>query len=142
MVAGMRAEVLGVVPARGGSKSIPRKNARLLGGHPLLAYSIAAGLGACSVTRLIVSTDNPELAEIAKQYGAEVPFLRPAELAGDDTPDLPVFQHALDFLKEKNPMSRMWWYSFDRRRHYDQSILLIAQSRNYCRIPPLTACAG
>jgi YrbI family 3-deoxy-D-manno-octulosonate 8-phosphate phosphatase len=97
----MRAEVLGVVPARGGSKSIPRKNARLLGGHPLIAYSIAAGLSAGSVTRLIVSTDNLELAAIAREYGAEVPFLRPAELARDDTPDLPLFQHALDFLKEK-----------------------------------------
>lgn len=93
-----RPEVLAVVPARGGSKSIPRKNIRPLAGHPLIAYSIAAGKQARSVTRLIVSTDDAEIAAIARRYGAEVPFLRPASLAQDDTPDLPVFQHALGEL--------------------------------------------
>jgi N-acylneuraminate cytidylyltransferase len=94
------AEVLAVVQARGGSKSIPRKNARPLAGHPLIAYSIAAALDARRVTRLIVSTDDQELAAIAKDYGAEVPFMRPEGLAQDDTPDLPLFQHALDWLRE------------------------------------------
>jgi N-acylneuraminate cytidylyltransferase len=94
-------EVLAVVPARGGSKSIPRKNIRPLAGHPLLAYSIAAGLQAVSVTRVILSTDDEETAEIARGYGAEVPFLRPPELATDTTPDLPVFQHALDWLESE-----------------------------------------
>jgi len=73
-----RHEVLALVPARGGSKSIPRKNIRLLVGHPLLAYSIAAGLQASSVTRVIVSTDDEEIANIARQYGAEVPFIPPS----------------------------------------------------------------
>jgi CMP-N-acetylneuraminic acid synthetase len=93
-------EVLVVIPARGGSKSIPRKNIRSLAGYPLIAYSIAAGLAARMVTRLIVSTDDEEIAGIARQYGAEVPFLRPAEHSQDKTPDLPVFQHALHWLQE------------------------------------------
>ncbi|TET81568.1 MAG: acylneuraminate cytidylyltransferase [Anaerolineales bacterium] len=92
-------EVLALVPARGGSKSIPGKNIRLLAGHPLMAYSIAAGLQANSVTRVIVSTDDEEVAKIAVRYGAEVPFMRPPDLAADDTPDLPVFQHALTWLE-------------------------------------------
>lgn len=92
-------EVLAIIPARGGSKSIPRKNIRTLAGYPLIAYSIAAGLEAESVSRVIVSTDDEEIAEIAKDYGAEIPFIRPEELSGDDTPDLPVFQHALEWLK-------------------------------------------
>jgi N-acylneuraminate cytidylyltransferase len=91
-------EVLALVPARGGSKSIPRKNANLFLGHPLLAYSVAAGVQAKSVTRTIISTDDEGMAEIARQYGAEAPFLRPAEFAQDDTLDLPVFQHALAWL--------------------------------------------
>ena len=94
-----RIEVLVIIPARGGSKSIPRKNIRLLANHPLIAYSIAAGLSAEEVSRVIVSTDDENIAEISKKYGAEVPFLRPAEFAQDQTPDLPVFEHALDWLE-------------------------------------------
>jgi YrbI family 3-deoxy-D-manno-octulosonate 8-phosphate phosphatase len=96
-----RLEVLALVPARGGSKSIPRKNIRSFGGHPLLAYSIAAGLKAECVTRVIVSTDDKEIAEVSRGYGAEVPFIRPVELAQDDTLDLPVFIHALQWLKSE-----------------------------------------
>lgn len=99
MVSG--AEVLAIVPARGGSKSIPRKNIKLLNGIPLIAYSIAAGLQAKQVSRVIVSTDDGEIAKIARKFGAEVPFARPKELARDTTPDLPVFVHALKWL-EKN----------------------------------------
>ncbi len=95
-----RAEVLAIIPARGGSKGIPRKNIRPFAGHPLIAYSIAAGVRAETVTRVIVSTDDERIAEVARQYNAETPFLRPAELAQDDTPDLPVFQHALSWLAE------------------------------------------
>jgi N-acylneuraminate cytidylyltransferase len=95
----VRAGVIAIVPARGGSKSIPRKNVRLLGGVPLLAYSIEAGRAARLVDRVIVSTDDEEIAAIARRSGAEVPFLRPASLAEDGTPDLPVFQHALDWLE-------------------------------------------
>ena len=93
-------EVLALIPARGNSKSIPRKNIRDLGGYPLIAYSIAAGLQAQCVTRTIVSTDNAEIAEIARAYGAETPFLRPEEFSRDDTQDLPVFRHALKWLAE------------------------------------------
>lgn len=93
-------EVLAVIPARGGSKSIPHKNIRDLAGHPLIAYSIAAATSARSVTRTIVSTDDGEIAAIARKYGAQTPFLRPAEFAQDHTTDLPVFQHALAWLRE------------------------------------------
>jgi YrbI family 3-deoxy-D-manno-octulosonate 8-phosphate phosphatase len=98
VVSAKKPEVLAIVPARGGSKSIPRKNAQPFLGHPLLAYSIAAGLQASSVNRVIVSTDDEALAELARQYGAEVPFMRPAEYAQDDTLDLAVFRHALQWL--------------------------------------------
>jgi N-acylneuraminate cytidylyltransferase len=92
-------EVLALIPARGGSKSIPRKNILPLAGHPLIAYSIAAARAAELVTRVIVSTDDPEIAAVARAYGAETPFLRPAEISGDRTPDLPVFVHALEWLE-------------------------------------------
>ncbi|MFW5713895.1 MAG: cytidylyltransferase domain-containing protein [Brevefilum sp.] len=95
-----QSEVLALIPARGGSKGILRKNIRDFAGHPLIAYSIAAGLQAGLVNRVVVSTDDPEIAEIAKAYGAELPFLRPAELARDETLDLPVFEHALEWFKE------------------------------------------
>lgn len=94
-------EVLAIIPARGGSKGIPRKNVRLFAGHPLIAYSIAAARQSERVTRVIVSTDDEEIAKVARDYGAETPFLRPAELAQDQTLDLPVFQHALRWLEEQ-----------------------------------------
>jgi hypothetical protein len=87
-------EVLAIIPARGGSKGIPRKNIRLFAGYPLIAWSIAAARQARLVTRTIVSTDDAEIAAVAREYGAEVPFLRPSELAQDQTPDWPVFEHA------------------------------------------------
>lgn len=93
-------EVLAIVPARGGSKSIPRKNIRSLAGHPLIAYSIAAGLASRTVTRLIVSTDDEEIATVASKYGAGVPFMRPEKFSQDNTTDLPVFRHALEWLQE------------------------------------------
>lgn len=95
-------EVLALIPSRGGSKSIPRKNIRSFGGHPLLAYSVAAGLQANAVTRVIVSTDDEEMADVAREYGAEVPFMRPADLAQDGTLDLPVFIHALQWLEQED----------------------------------------
>ncbi len=95
-----RPEILAIIPARGGSKGIPRKNIRLFAGYPLIAYSIAAGLQAEAVTRVVVTTDDEEIAEITRRFGAETPFLRPAKLAGDRTLDLPVFQHALTWLAE------------------------------------------
>ncbi|HWR65415.1 MAG TPA: acylneuraminate cytidylyltransferase [Bellilinea sp.] len=93
-----RPEVLAIIPARGGSKGIPHKNIRNFAGHPLIAYSIMAARQAQTVTRVIVSTDDPQIAVVAREYGAEVPFLRPDELAQDHTLDLPVFQHSLAWL--------------------------------------------
>ncbi len=92
--------VLALIPARGGSKGVPRKNLRLLQGHPLIAYAVAAGLQAQWVTRTVCTTDDAEIAAVARQYGAETPFMRPAELAQDKTLDLPVFQHALTWFRE------------------------------------------
>src|ERR671935_472743 len=91
--------VLAVVPARGGSKGLPRKNLRLLAGKPLVAHAVAAGLAAELVDRVVCSTDDPEIADAARLAGAEVPFLRPAELAQDTTEDLPVFVHTLAWLE-------------------------------------------
>ena len=92
--------ILALIPARGGSKGIPRKNIRSFAGYPLIAWSIAAGLQSKSVSRVIVSTDDEEIAAVARAYGAETPFLRPAEFAQDRTTDLPVFEHALKWLEE------------------------------------------
>ncbi|HLE15074.1 MAG TPA: acylneuraminate cytidylyltransferase family protein [Anaerolineales bacterium] len=91
----MLPEVLGVIPARGGSKSIPRKNIARLHGKPILAYTIEAALGCRSLTRVIVSSEDAEILEVARQYGAATPFIRPAELATDEAPTLPVVQHAV-----------------------------------------------
>jgi N-acylneuraminate cytidylyltransferase len=88
-------QILALIPARGGSKAIPRKNIRSFAGFPLIAWSIAAGLQAHTVNRVIVSTDDDEIAAVAREYGAETPFMRPHELAQDHTSDLPVFEHAL-----------------------------------------------
>ncbi|HEX5837846.1 MAG TPA: acylneuraminate cytidylyltransferase [Anaerolineales bacterium] len=93
-------EILALIPARGGSKGIPRKNIRSFAGYPLIAWSIAAARQSELVTRLIVSTDDEEIASVARQYGAETPFLRPEELAQDKTTDLPVFEHTLQWLEE------------------------------------------
>lgn len=94
-------EVLALIPARGGSKTIPRKNILDFAGYPLIAYSIAAGRAAETVNRVIVSTDDEEIASISQRFGAETPFIRPAEFAQDHTPDLPVFHHALEWLAQE-----------------------------------------
>jgi len=90
--------VLGLIPARGGSKSIPRKNLVDLGGLPLIQWTIQAALGS-NLTRVIVSTDDDEIAEISQSLGAEVPFKRPAELSSDLTLSIDVILHALDVLE-------------------------------------------
>jgi len=93
-----RPEVLALIPARGGSKSVPRKNLRLVAGRPLIAHSIEHARRSTLITRVIVSTDDLEIAAVAQAHGAEVPFLRPADLARDDSPDVSVFVHALNWL--------------------------------------------
>lgn len=94
-------EVLAVIPARGGSKGLPQKNVRPLGGHPLIAYSIQAAREAKKITRTLVNTDAAYIKEVAEQYKAVVPFLRPPELAGDLSTDLEVFQHTLRWLEQE-----------------------------------------
>ena len=86
--------------ARGGSKGLPGKNIRSLAGKPLIAWSIEHALAVKRIERVIVSTDSQEIADVARQYGAEVPFIRPKELALDDSPEWLAWQHALDYLKE------------------------------------------
>jgi N-acylneuraminate cytidylyltransferase len=98
-------EVLAIIPARGGSKGIPGKNIRPFAGYPLIAYSIAAAKQSRYVTRVIVSTDDEKIAAVARQYGAETPFLRPSELAQDTTLDFPVFEHVLTWLKTQENYS-------------------------------------
>lgn len=96
----MNHKILGIVTARGGSKGIPGKNIKLLAGKPLIAYTIEAAKNSEIFDRIILSTDDAEIADTARPYGIEVPFMRPPELAKDDTPHLPVIQHALSWLKD------------------------------------------
>lgn len=91
--------VLGLIPARGGSQGIPRKNVRLLAGRPLVAYTAEAALAARSLDRVVLSTEADEIAAVGRECGLEVPFRRPAELAQDETPMLPVVRHALRTLE-------------------------------------------
>lgn len=89
-----------IIPARGGSKRIPRKNIRLFAGRPMIAYSIEAALQSKLFDRVIVSTDDEEIAEVAVRYGAEVPFIRPEELSGDYTGTIDVIAHAIHWLRD------------------------------------------
>lgn len=100
MEAEKKKNILALIPARSGSKSVPHKNIRLINGKPMMAYSIEHARDSKYINRIIVSTDSEKYAEIAKEYGAEVPFLRPAEYAGDDSTDLEVFTHCLKTLRE------------------------------------------
>lgn len=89
-----------LIPARGGSKGIPRKNIRMIAGRPLIVWTIEAALRAPGLSEVIVSTDDPEIADVARAAGASVPFLRPAELARDETPGLDPVLHAIGLLPE------------------------------------------
>ncbi len=99
--------ILGVIPARGGSKSVPRKNIALVHGKPLIAYTIEAAQHSRLLTHFLVSSDDPEIIAVARKYGAPVPFVRPAELATDIAPTLPVVQHAV------GEMERMHGITYD-----------------------------
>src|SRR5438105_3691856 len=94
-------KVLGVIPARGGSKGVPRKNTRLLCGKPLLQYTAEAALLSRRLSRVILSTGDDEIAQVGRGCGLDVPFMRPRELAQDDTPMLPVVLHAVLWLEEQ-----------------------------------------
>jgi N-acylneuraminate cytidylyltransferase len=98
-----------IIPARSGSKGVQDKNIHLLGGHPLLAWSIAAAKNSRFVSRVFVSTDSEKYASIAIAYGAEAPFLRPPSLSGDQSPDRAFFVHALKWLQEHGqPVPDIW----------------------------------
>lgn len=102
-------KILAIIPARGGSKGVPRKNMAMVGGQPLIAYTIEAAKSAGNLLyRTIVSTDDLEIAKIALDYGAEVPFIRPAELANDRTPMMPVLQHAPRFIEDQDQVHLDW----------------------------------
>ncbi len=105
--------ILGVIPARVGSKGLSRKNIKLLLGKPLIAWTIEQALASKYLDRLIVSTEDEEIAGISKKYGAEIPFIRPKELAEDNAKGIDVVLHAIDWLKEN-----------DKQRQYDLIILL------------------
>ena len=92
--------VYAIIPARSGSKGVPDKNIRLLGDHPLIAYSIKAALKANSVSRVIVSTDSEQYADIARSFGAETPFLRPGNISWDKSTDIEFFDHAIDWFDQ------------------------------------------
>ena len=94
-------DILAIIPARGGSKGIKRKNLRQINGKSLVGLSVLHALKSKLITRVIVSSDDPEIIAEAVKYGAEAPFIRPAELAEDQVLDIPVFEHALKYLEEK-----------------------------------------
>lgn len=100
--------VLGVVTARAGSKGIPGKNTRPLAGKPLIAYTIESALASGVFDRLILSTDDEEAARIARGLGCDVPFMRPAALSADDTPHLPVMQHAVAWMRDRQRYEPEW----------------------------------
>lgn len=125
--------VLGIVPARGGSKGLPNKNLRELGGRSLLARTAAAACGSRSLARTVLSTDDPAIAAAGRALGLDVPFLRPADLAADETPMLPVLRHAVESLAREGfhadvvvllqPTS-----PFRRAEHIDAAVDLLASS--------------
>ena len=115
----MQKKILGIIPARGGSKSIPRKNIKLFAGKPLINWSIEIGLQSGILDRLIVSTDDQEIAEMSKNAGAEIPFMRPKELAEDATPTLLVLQHVVTALKETEG--------------YESEYILLMEATSPCR---------
>lgn len=127
--------ILGIIPARGGSKGLPHKNIRLLSGKPLIAHTIKAALATKRLEKVVVSTDDPKIARIARQFGAEVPFLRARNLAKDDTPMIDVVKDCVNFLEKKQgfrpavivllqPTS-----PFREFRHIDSAIKLLLDSR-------------
>jgi len=103
--ANMINSTVGLIPARGGSKSVPRKNIKLLAGKPLIAWTIEAALQSKKLARVIVSTDDTEIVDVARKWGAETPFLRPPELSGDSSSSLSVVLHAIQWLEAQDHFS-------------------------------------
>lgn len=121
-------EILGLIPARGGSRGIERKNLALLAGRPLLAYTADAALGAKALTRLVLSTDDEEIAEAGRSLGLDVPFLRPAELSADDAPALPVILHALEHVPAEVVVLLQPTSPLRRAEHVDGAVELLLET--------------
>lgn len=124
--------VVALIPARGGSKAIPRKNLAPLAGKPLLAYAAEAARAAPSVDRVLLSTDDAAIAAAGRELGIEVPFLRPPEIAGDDTPMLAVLAHALDWLADEGTATEAIVLlqptsPFRTARHIDEAVALFRE---------------
>ena len=129
-------KLVAIIPARGGSKRLPRKNVLDLAGKPLIAWTIEAALNSSYIDRVVVSTDNSKIASISKQYGADVPFLRPSKLATDKAPSIDVALHTIQelgksgvtydfvvFLQPTSPLRNTY--------HIDEAIELMEQKRAY-----------
>ena len=100
---------IAIIPARSGSKSILDKNIVKLAGFPLIAFSIAAAKLSRGVSRVIVSTDSEEYAEISRQFGADVPFIRPSDISGDNASDIDFMVHAMNWFDENEPLTPEYW---------------------------------
>lgn len=126
--------VLGLILARGGSKSIPKKNIKLLGGKPLIAHTIEKSKASKYINRLVLSTDNEEIAEVGRKWGAETPFMRPKELAEDSTQDFPCFVHAIKWLEENEGwrpdliVHLRPTHPFRKAEHIDLSIEMLSKN--------------
>jgi CMP-N-acetylneuraminic acid synthetase len=101
--------IIGIIPARGGSKGVPKKNIKEIGGFPMIAYSVIAGQLVENMERCIVSTDSQEIADIAKNYGADIPFLRPSEFATDSSNDIEFIKHAIDWFEKNEGYIPEYW---------------------------------
>lgn len=128
-------KVLAIVPARGGSKGIPRKNIREFAGKPLISYTAEAAIAAQLVDRIILSTDDEEIASIGQSCGLEVPFMRPKSLAADDTPALPVILHAVQELEKVDGYRPDYILllqatsPFRRSHHIDEALEILLSSK-------------
>ncbi|MDC1450355.1 acylneuraminate cytidylyltransferase family protein [Candidatus Thioglobus sp.] len=101
--------IIGIIPARGGSKGVPKKNIKEIGGFPMIAFSIIAGQFVKNMDRCIISTDSQEIVDVAKLYGADVPFLRPEEFATDTSSDIEFIKHAIDWFNENEGFIPDYW---------------------------------
>ena len=140
-------DILAIIPARGGSKGVPKKNIKPLAGNPLIAYTIREAKKSQYISRIIVSTDCEKTIEIAMQYGVEAPFIRPDELSGDYVQDFPVCEHAIKSLREKDgyvPDMVVWLRPtspFREVKHIDEAVKILISNpaadsvRSVCPAP-------
>lgn len=129
-------KVLAIIPARGGSKGLPGKNIKMLGGKPLIAWSIEAALNSAEIDRAIVTTDAQDIAQVASEFGADVPFLRPKELAADDTSSADVVLHVLNTLEEEFDIIVLLQPTspFRTSQHIQQALAQCKEQNNYTLI--------